>query len=48
MTKHKCLKCNHEWQGKVEKPKSCPRCKRYDWDVQLNKPGGKNGKPRET
>lgn len=32
MVKHKCQfkKCGHEWEGK-EDPKSCPKCKRYDW-----------------
>ncbi len=29
--KHKCSKCNHEWESSLEEPKSCPRCKRYDW-----------------
>jgi len=27
-TKSKCKKCNYEWISRVEKPVSCPRCKR--------------------
>ena len=29
---NKCKLCNYEWESKVEIPKQCPRCKRYDWD----------------
>jgi predicted Zn-ribbon and HTH transcriptional regulator len=30
--KHKCLRCGHEWQSRIErKPACCPRCKSYDW-----------------
>ena len=34
MFNHKCLltKCGYEWVSKKEKPKQCPRCKRYDWN----------------
>lgn len=28
----KCKQCAHEWIARTEKPKSCPACKRYDWD----------------
>ena len=24
-----CLFCKYEWKSRVEKPKSCPMCKRY-------------------
>jgi len=27
--KLKCPYCGYEWVPKVEKPKSCPYCKRY-------------------
>lgn len=27
-----CKKCKHKWQSRVKKPRSCPNCKRYDWD----------------
>lgn len=28
-----CNQCNYEWsQRGMETPKSCPRCKRYDWE----------------
>lgn len=30
MKQCKC-KCGYEWKSKVEEPKSCPKCKRYDW-----------------
>ena len=33
---NKCKQCNYEWKGKKE-AKSCPRCKRYDWDKINNK-----------
>ena len=31
METNKCSKCKHEWLSRVEDPKQCPRCKRYDW-----------------
>lgn len=27
-----CLKCQHRWASRLEQPKMCPRCKRYDWN----------------
>lgn len=30
--KQTCLKCGHQWDSRVEKPLSCPACKRYGWD----------------
>ena len=27
-----CLKCGHEWVGRREFPKKCPRCYSYYWD----------------
>jgi len=33
---NKCKKCKYEWVGKKE-AKSCPRCKRYDWDKEVDK-----------
>ncbi len=33
--KNKCLNpnCNHDWyQRNDERPKTCPRCKSYNWD----------------
>ena len=34
-----CDICGKEWITKKEKPLSCPKCKRYDWDKkQENKP----------
>jgi Zn finger protein HypA/HybF involved in hydrogenase expression len=29
----KCLRCGNRWVSRVERPKACPRCKRYDWNV---------------
>lgn len=36
----KCVACNWEWRARIMKPKSCPRCKRYDWEESKLK--GKN------
>lgn len=30
----KCKNCEYEWVSKVENPKQCPKCKRYDWENQ--------------
>ena len=24
--------CGHVWESRSEKPKSCPKCKRYYWE----------------
>ena len=24
---NKCIKCEYEWEARVEEPKACPRCK---------------------
>jgi len=40
MNNNKCKQCQYEWKSRKEIPKSCPRCKRYDWD--------KNQSPGET
>jgi len=29
--KCKCKLCRHEWESRKDNPRSCPRCKRYDW-----------------
>lgn len=34
---NKCLRCNYEWRSTVENPKSCPNCKRYDWNRNKQK-----------
>ena len=28
----KCKRCKYEWDSNIDKPKVCPKCKRYDWD----------------
>ncbi len=35
---HECLhlNCGHKWKG-IKDPKACPRCKRYDWNVDKEK-----------
>ena len=40
----KCQRCGHEWEARVKVPRSCPRCKRYDWDKPLVRPpvGGRS------
>jgi predicted Zn-ribbon and HTH transcriptional regulator len=31
--KTKCLKCEYDWETRVENPKECPRCKtRMDYN----------------
>jgi len=31
--KCKCSKCGYVWLSRIEqKPKACPKCKRYNWD----------------
>ena len=32
--KNKCLRCDYEWFSWIERPRACPRCKRYDWDIK--------------
>ena len=27
-----CNQCGYDWRAKVENPRACTRCKRYDWD----------------
>ena len=31
--KVKCEKCGLEWTPKVKKPRACPKCKSYDWEI---------------
>lgn len=31
MKKQKCIKCDYQWKSRVQTPRQCPRCKRYDW-----------------
>lgn len=40
METKKCKRCGHEWNNRVEKPLSCPKCKNNKWDTE--KTGGKN------
>ena len=30
--KCRCVRCGHEWESVVEKPRVCPRCKSYEFD----------------
>ena len=32
--KNKCKLCGYEWNSRVEKPKCCPKCKRYDYQTK--------------
>jgi len=34
MKENKCNKCDYEWKSRIENPKSCPKCKRYDWNKE--------------
>jgi rubrerythrin len=31
---HKCAKCGNTWRSKLEKPKQCPMCKTYLWELR--------------
>jgi endogenous inhibitor of DNA gyrase (YacG/DUF329 family) len=31
---HKCNLCGHTWKNRADYPVSCPRCKRYDWNIR--------------
>jgi predicted Zn-ribbon and HTH transcriptional regulator len=33
-TDYECKKCGYKWKSRVEKPSACPRCKRYDYDIE--------------
>lgn len=43
----RCNLCKYEWVSRVEEPKCCPRCKRYDWrgdgSGDTGEGGGKDG-----
>ena len=44
-----CKKCGHFWVSRVEHPTACPRCKRYDYNIESIKKGGiKNDKSTKT
>lgn len=30
---HTCKRCGYTWESKKEKPKACPNCKSYRFDV---------------
>jgi len=36
MEKNKCKKCGYEWQGRVENPVECPKCKNRNWKEDKN------------
>jgi predicted Zn-ribbon and HTH transcriptional regulator len=31
----KCKRCGYEWSPLVERPKQCPKCKRYDYEIKI-------------
>lgn len=37
MKKQTCKQCGYVWLSKLDKPKQCPRCKRYDYDKEEKK-----------
>ena len=37
-----CNQCDFDWESRVEEPRACPRCKRYDWR-EPKKSGGNHG-----
>ena len=34
---HKCNRCNYEWKGKLENPKTCPKCNSPYWNKPRTK-----------
>lgn len=32
-----CKRCGKTWNARVDKPKQCPYCKRYDWNEDKTK-----------
>jgi len=28
---NQCKYCKYEWESRIENPKQCPYCKRYNW-----------------
>lgn len=32
-----CEQCGHQWESRKGKPKACPKCKRYDWELKIKK-----------
>lgn len=37
--KHQCRResCKYSWESNLENPKQCPKCKRYDWNIDKSK-----------
>jgi hypothetical protein len=34
MERYNCKLCKHKWIRRLNfKPKCCPKCKRYDWEI---------------
>lgn len=31
INRNKCLRCEHEWTPRIDKPVVCPHCKSYLW-----------------
>lgn len=34
---HKCKRCGYEWLGKLENPKTCPKCNSPYWNKERTK-----------
>jgi len=34
----KCRFCKHRWVPRADKPLACPKCKRYEWEKEPEKP----------
>lgn len=43
----RCNLCGHEWNATVFRPKSCPKCKRYDYFKEVKKEEVKEDENRE-
>lgn len=38
-----CNQCGFDWKARVERPRTCTRCKRYDWDEPKKGAGNEIG-----
>jgi predicted Zn-ribbon and HTH transcriptional regulator len=36
-----CKRCGHDWYSRLDKPpRTCPRCKSYQWRIERQKKEG--------
>lgn len=35
--KKKCKLCDYTWEARIDNPRTCPSCKRHDWNKDKEK-----------